>query len=54
MMGKMEVRFVANLVQLAELAGIEPYNDKNSKSPLSDGAVQPPHLVQRGRLTRTH
>ena len=54
MMGKMEVRFVANLVQLAELAGIEPYNDKNSKSPLSDGAVQPLQLVQRGRLTRTH
>ena len=53
-MGKMEVRFVANLIQLAELAGIEPYNDKNSKSPLSDGAVQPPQLVQRGRLTRTH
>jgi FixJ family two-component response regulator len=37
MMEKMEVRFVANLVRLTELAGIEPHKDKNNKSPLSDG-----------------
>lgn len=35
MLRKMEVRFIANLIRLAELAGIEPYNDKNSKSLLS-------------------
>jgi FixJ family two-component response regulator len=51
MMRKMEVRFVANLVQMTDLAGIEPYNDKNSKSPFSDGSVQPPQLVQRGPFT---
>jgi FixJ family two-component response regulator len=54
MMRKMEVRFVANLVQMTDLAGIEPYNDKNNKSSLSDGSVQPPQLVQRGRLTRAY
>ena len=54
MLRKMEVRFIANLIQLAELAGIEPYNDKNSKSLLSDGSVQSPQLAQRRRLTRAH
>jgi FixJ family two-component response regulator len=37
MLRKMEVRFIANLIRLAELAGIEPYSDKNSKSSLSGG-----------------
>jgi FixJ family two-component response regulator len=54
MMGKMEVRSVADLVRLADLAGIEPHIGNNSKSSHGDGSAQPPQLVQGGRLTRAH
>ncbi len=53
MMKKMDVRHVAELVRLAELAGIAP-NDKISKSPRRVGSAKPPQLVQRKQLIRAY